>query len=727
MAPALAWTHGSAFVPPPPGFGGNPNVTITAINTAGGISMSRTSGQLPAFFQASASAITATGTTQPYEDLEYSWSISRAGGTVAAENFTNPAVYPYTTGGPSVNANTDQTGPDAAFVCRVADTYTVTLTIRGANGAGFTTATSTATFTATAFTAAHEWWCDSVGGSDSNNGTSSGTPFQTINAAKTAWSAVSPAGVSPSNIAIHLKRGSNFVGQTLGFSGASSLDQVRFDAYSTGADPIINQDGTANNAAVGFNTGPGSGSGGYSLTDIVVSNIQCVTSGTNTFGNAAGFIGANFDPAAVYHDFYWDNCTVSTTLNIAGQDVFALSPQNDPAVANCVRAGTWNMSVTSPLAPFAGNRMSMSFLGWSQWFFIMGGTIVGAGSDNSRDHHIYPGIGDNFLCRWINFGATTNTGSGPTKQSCINGDYTNYTSAIILDGSITTGVFTVNTLFGGTPPIQVGMTLYCVNFNTAVPPGVTITMQLTGTPGGIGTYQLSALTLTTGTAIYVGSVSVHFVHYFCIDSCYFSGCEVASDFSDGFNNATAVQWVDVVSQKCAHSNLGQGGYPPNCLLRGTFRDHFVWGSDAGWFLPSLSGTGGAALCTGSMRYQVYRNKIYQSSATASAIVMLPTTNTITATKPLVSTDNQIEDTRTGASCNIMDMGPSAQFTTAIVDRNNYLCPNATSGGTNSSQFNRISGSNLTFTSWQALGFDPNSTATTAAFPTWIDPANGHFT
>jgi hypothetical protein len=102
--------------------------------------------------------------------------------------------------------------------------------------------------------------------------------------------------------------------------------------------------------------------------------------------------------------------------------------------------------------------------------------------------------------------------------------------------------------------------------------------------------------------------------------------------------------------------------------------------------------------------------------------------TLTATKPIVFTDNQIEDTRSGSTCDVMEL-VSAQNTTSILDRNNYLCPNATNGGTAASQFNKDSGSVLTFTAWQALGanFDPNSTATTAAFPTWINPSIGHFT
>src|SRR5262245_12733905 len=85
----------------PPSFGGNPNVTITAIDASGGIVASRTSGQTPCFIQVSASAITATGTSVPYEDLEYSWNFGDSAGTELIVNPTNNNI---------VNANA-QSGP----------------------------------------------------------------------------------------------------------------------------------------------------------------------------------------------------------------------------------------------------------------------------------------------------------------------------------------------------------------------------------------------------------------------------------------------------------------------------------------------------------------------------------------------------------------------------------------------------------------------------------------
>src|ERR1039457_2267094 len=72
-APALSLLHGSVvgYSQQNPSFSGNPYVNITAIDVTGGIACSR-SGTIytPAFVMVSASNVTATGTSIPYEALE---------------------------------------------------------------------------------------------------------------------------------------------------------------------------------------------------------------------------------------------------------------------------------------------------------------------------------------------------------------------------------------------------------------------------------------------------------------------------------------------------------------------------------------------------------------------------------------------------------------------------------------------------------------------------------
>jgi hypothetical protein len=268
------------------------------------------------------------------------------------------------------------------------------------------------------------------------------------------------------------------------------------------------------------------------------------------------------------------------------------------------------------------------------------------------------------------------------------------------------------------------MTLYDASSNS-IPNGVTITSFGTGT-GGSGTYNISNSSFSIANFTVIGVLTTDIVQYWCIDSNYMFGTQYALDMDDGFNNPLAAQWQNQVCQKNAINGLTMGAFFFSSCLTGTFRDNLAWGvAGAGLIQPSISNGNVAATMAANCRYQVYRNKVYQS---AGATFLISNAVTLTATKPIVFTDNQIEDTRTGNTCDIIEL-VSGQNTTSIIDRNNYLCPNATSGGTAASAFNKDNGVVKTFTQWQALGanFDPNSTATTAAFPVWINPSIGHFT
>src|SRR5690348_10562533 len=158
-------------------FYGNPNVTITSI--AGSIVLSRTSGNTPAFVHASASGITATGTDYPFRDLEFKWDF---GDSASTEFVYNPAQGRYE------NSNR-QKGPEAIHVYRSAtgSPFTITLTVRGKNGSGYTTATFTTTFTVSTYSpASGPWYFDSAYAGE--NGTSDGTitkPFSDYATLKT--------------------------------------------------------------------------------------------------------------------------------------------------------------------------------------------------------------------------------------------------------------------------------------------------------------------------------------------------------------------------------------------------------------------------------------------------------------------------------------------------------------------------------------------------------------
>jgi len=130
-------------------------------------------------------------------------------------------------------------GPAAAIVnpqsnvtavsAMTAGTYVFKLTINTATSTSSTTATITASNpTGT------KYYVDSVSGSDSNNGTSPSTPWQTITKVNNNMSGMSDGSI------IHFKRGGTYNDATLvmGKSGTATQSMI-FTAYGSGAKPII--------------------------------------------------------------------------------------------------------------------------------------------------------------------------------------------------------------------------------------------------------------------------------------------------------------------------------------------------------------------------------------------------------------------------------------------------------------------------------------------------------
>jgi hypothetical protein len=126
----------------------------------------------------------------------------------------------------------------------------VRLTITDNDG---TAASTTRTVTKASYSST-DYYIDATGGSDSNDGLTSGAAMQTIAAA------ITEAGASTDNVRFLLKRGETF---TLGGTATFSGDNLYIGGYSTGADPIIT------GAAVRFNG-----------SDVLVEGIQNVGMGS---------------------------------------------------------------------------------------------------------------------------------------------------------------------------------------------------------------------------------------------------------------------------------------------------------------------------------------------------------------------------------------------------------------------------------------------------------------
>lgn len=371
---------------------GSPNVTVTAIDTGGGIACSRTSGQVPCFVQVSASAITATGPAIPYEELDYRWDFGDPTGT---ELFTRP------TDGAQVNANSAQKGPEAAYCYRTAGTYTVTLYIRGKNGGGFTSASVTQDITVSAFNkTGGEYWADSTAVGSTDAGTLA-NPFITM-------AAINSAIGSGSNKALHFKRGSDFVGSTgLLCVVAAGL---RVDDYGSGAKPIINVSSGSTGACTG--TGGGSTPPGSPKSDWVFTNIDFKSSGTAT-GSVISITNPN--TVGTLSDIYFDNCSTEALTNPNGVVIGNAYPET-PTSWNF---GFWNCAFTMPLGDASGGSHIQGFYGGpASWFFMIGVTVIGdSRASNIFDHHAYLQTRYHGLYRWMNFPTASN------RSYCFNTNY----------------------------------------------------------------------------------------------------------------------------------------------------------------------------------------------------------------------------------------------------------------------------------------------------------------
>lgn len=381
------------------GFLGNPNVTITAINVSGGIVLSRISGRAPCFFQVSASNITATGTTAPYEDLEYSWDF---GDPAGIEIFANPGV-----GQGSANANNHQRGPEAAYGYRSPGTYTITLTVRGLNGLALVKATQTATVTVTAFPTTNQKYLDSAA-ADGGDG-SIGTPWNVISDANTYLDAGDDRLLS-------IKRGSVFPG-TVGLTPWSTLSTsrtgLRINAYGTGAKPKIQITSGGNNALyMRSDTG--------TRSDIVFSDIEFAATAVTA---ANSTVDITFVGSGAVGDLYFDNC-VSTQSNDTSVDFTGIL-LNGSTASLLNRIGFWNCTVTSPQVVAGSSDNVGIYWKCQDWAFVIAGSISGGTATASGlEHHIYPIIQTHALFRYIAFG------QGPNRNYCINTDWNQVSASL---------------------------------------------------------------------------------------------------------------------------------------------------------------------------------------------------------------------------------------------------------------------------------------------------------
>lgn len=661
------------------GFGGSPYVTISAINTAGGIETPRTTGKTPMFIQASASAITATeqvvgdlttrtdddtgtitadsgslttGSTvsvswsggsrsgmtatvttstisidggtgdvlpaadtectltfaneEPYDHLEYKWTLEvedGVGGWEAIadnEGLTNPVT------GQAYNQYTDQEGPEFVAVIRdehlvgAAQTdYRLTLAIRGKNGGSYTAASVTETFTVDPWTGT-TYYFDASGGNDTTGDGSEGNPWATLSG---KWPTI-----NADNVKCLLKRGTTelMTARLVNWNVTS----VRFDAWGSGADPIL-ENNSGQRLIDHFWNSPTS-----DTQDIVWSNI--VLDGNDQTEYVMRFQGD--DASAIFQFWFFDNCEIKTT-----SDGTTFTDTNHMIV---IEGGSTDIvkgfGFYETHFDYTNGNGCCVYTGGGpspDWVFIIGGTNTGGGNSIVLDHPFYVVLGEHFLADANTFGEIQ------AMNLCLN-------LRRPMDFTTDHGK-------------------WCIRNN-----------DFDGNGG------------------YVAGVSIS-------------------------NNQNEVTWAPAYGIAIRHNvfrdmaTSSGYGVTPSVTLDGAISDNqFINNNRAIWVLNPNG------------RAEVYHNNIYSAGGVWSIRVQ-----DSTAGRGRV-TDNKIHDDSTTAYLTNVDITLGM-----TVNDNSYYAPNDVDGDTF-----RDDGLNqapdLTYAEWQSSGSDPNSTYGTDFG--WLDPANGDF-
>lgn len=457
-------------------FRGNPYITCTAI-TLGTIASSRTSAAGPeAFFHLSAKNVTCTGTgadggaINPYEDIEYRWA--RTAGTTGLNTNAMTWLVALVAGTPESttrDADVDQVGPECMVraISTVATTEQWTLTARAADGAGgYITASTTITLTITAPNDTRRFYFDSVAGNNANDARDpwgfnvSGCTFtnSTKRLVKTGafasynhTTATTPDKPYRSNY-VGIVSGTGVTAGSYEIASKISDDELELVADIGGTNPtnvVLSTgprqngdsafyDSMANNDICCFKSG-----GSWTLTDYpngfnrfsglqglrilrygttaatFVGQVKANIPGATNFGNNvfSGFTldGNNTETINVLisgsgsgtvSNFYLSNCTLQ---NCATSTTSSNCNYQDTRCGDGL--GWWKCTMTRANA---GQHGILAGGTNTSWFFVMGCTISGDGSNATLDHHIYPTFQYNGLFGWNNFGAAAN------RNYCIN-------------------------------------------------------------------------------------------------------------------------------------------------------------------------------------------------------------------------------------------------------------------------------------------------------------------
>lgn len=701
MPPAEAAFFGGANLGPS-SFQGNPNVTVTAIDTSGGIVKSR-SGALdtPAFLMVSASSITATGTSRPYEDLEYFWDF---GDPAGRETFTNPVT------GLRVNANIHQYGPEAAYCYRAAGTYRITLHARGKNGSAFVTAVATTSVTIEAFTPTNGIWYFDQNATGANNGTSAADAFTLMSGATVdVTNLTSKLGAVGSDL--RFARGSYWNKSVTATSLITiTKSNLRMSAYTPASGALANPRfgiiGTNGNENV-CNIQPGTAS----IDNIVISDIDMVAntkSNATLTGQQGATIGETWSNIFIDHGSYTaaaDNTTALTVMYIRPEAT------NLPGGAAMQNVGWWGCTIASLIPLATTTLVGVDNYGAQVWCFRVGCTVSGDCNHNPGNTHTCncETTDSHVLFRWY-------TLSGRADGLAMNCNAHGFISGLsqyylITDFDISnSGANSVGGIDLSNTQTDAGdiYTVQGISVAGSNPWVVTVTGTVPSTySGGSAAVEIFGMT----PASFNASARITNVSAGAPGSFKYSLNFDPGSYVSGGQYSTG-RFRNFVIQSGNLHDIGSSVITfPTAIETLTMRFINVWACPGANFLTP-NNTMKTVLAASA-----YGNKIYLPAGTAAAVFGFQAAGWTQAQQ---ITDNIVYDARVSTARIVAILVSELVGAGSIIDRNQYWYPSSTKPFENQSPF-----ATKTLPEWKALNaaLDPNSVNSN---PGWIDPANGNF-
>lgn len=688
---------------------GSPNATISSIDTSGGIVSSRdgeSTLDTPFFIQVSASAITATGTSKPYEDLEYSWDFGDPSGV---ETTVRP------TDGVTVNLNSSQIGPEAAYVYMQPGTYTITLGCRGKNGGAYTTAMVTKTVVVTAFAVTTTLWASSLRGGGTGAGTSLANAFQNTTDLRAAMAAVSGACL------VNIEAGSHFssaVGINFNHSNLAQ-DGFRVVKYGSGANPIIEM---TSGGEAALNIGNGSGGTGHTRQNIVIQEIDFLNSGSNSgviscgAGETSAFLKNLYAYRCIATQTY-DRC-YTLAASFTGSVTGGTSVLTTSGTSGFINGDlTFASAATNANVP-QGVSIQSQLTGTSggNGTYQLSQTIVSTITSQAMEAN---GVGKPVVA-WGNFstlGIDQATRCGMWMCSSIGPTTTNKTVGIGYVGSSESWYFNMACYSegGGT-----SATLDHHHYPDTKLHGLWSHPSF-GPTGPKGTrYERSYCFNLNWDGIYADNTDHQVARYNVITDAMMQNAIWSWDMGNRSNNTSSgdstAQFADTVIQRSGLKNIAGGLYA--CALSVTIRDMRQW-ADGTVAIGYFNSPSGYTQVSGyeqpsHMTGQTYRIKIYVTTGVSDSLILLQDANW---TAKQVYTDMEIVDER--AAPGVFNIRAADWLTGAsVVDRNTYYF---TQGSTLNAFAN--AGSTINYATWKALAFAPdvNSSNLTSNTLGWTLP------